>query len=242
MNQKKKLILIASILIIAIIVGLIIIHKPFYYAGTVEATQIDLSARVQSTIAEIPVTEGMEIKTGDLLMQLSCEDIKIAFAQAEKDFQRAAKLYDQGSLPQETYEHIRFKYEDNKIKLDWCTIKSPIDGTVLQRYREPGELISPGTHLFTLANLNRVYTYIYVEGAIISRLKLGDKIEATIPEMGMKKIDGHIERINDEAEFTPKNVQTREERTRLVYGVKIYFSNESRLLKPGMTVEVKIRD
>jgi len=65
-------------------------------------------------------------------------------------------------------------------------------------------------------------------------------VKALAPELGMREFKGVITVINDKAEFTPKNVQTRKERTRLVFGVKITFQNPDRILKPGMTLEVSL--
>jgi len=73
-------------------------------------------------------------------------------------------------------------------------------------------------------------------------IKTGMEVKAYVPESNMREITGKIVKINDEAEFTPKNVQTRKERTRLVYGVKLEFSNTDNFLKPGMTVEAKLTE
>ena len=72
---------------------------------------------------------------------------------------------------------------------------------------------------------------------MIHKLKVGDCIKCYLPELPEKIIIGKIIKINEEAEFTPKNVQTREERTRLVYGVKVRFANDDMLLKSGMVLE-----
>ncbi len=61
-----------------------------------------------------------------------------------------------------------------------------------------------------------------------------------LPELNMRRFEGKISYVSDAAEFTPKNVQTREERTRLVFGIKITFSNPDELLKPGMSIEIKL--
>jgi HlyD family secretion protein len=66
------------------------------------------------------------------------------------------------------------------------------------------------------------------------------QVKGIVPEDNNRSVSGHIEHINDEAEFTPKNVQTRKERTRLVFGVKVAFQNDDEYLKPGMTVEIKL--
>ncbi|MBF0208213.1 MAG: HlyD family efflux transporter periplasmic adaptor subunit [Oligoflexia bacterium] len=213
----------------------------FSYIGTVEVVKVDLSSRVSSVISSILVKEGDEVNAGDTLLSMSCEDFKIIEELAKNDFERAAKLIKQGSIPKETFEHAKFKYEDAKLRILWCTIKSPLKGTILNRYREPGELISTGTKVFTLANLDEVYAYVYVEEAIVAKLLLKQKVMVSIPEKNNQEVEGSIIKINEEAEFTPKNVQTKEERTRLVYGIKIGLANGTngkRVLKPGMTVEV----
>ena len=72
------------------------------------------------------------------------------------------------------------------------------------------------------------------------RLRAGDWEAVFLPELGMKRFEGKSTHIRDEAEFTPKNVQTRDERARLVYAVKVSFPNTDRALKPGMTIEVRL--
>ncbi|MBV2167259.1 MAG: efflux RND transporter periplasmic adaptor subunit, partial [Bdellovibrio sp.] len=119
----------------------------------------------------------------------------------------------------------------------WCEIKSPLRGTVLTTYFEPGEMVGPGSKLLTIGNLDEVYAYFYLPHDEISHLKLQQEVTAFLPELEKKPFSGVISFINPEAEFTPKNVQTREERTRLVYGVKVSFQNPEGVLKPGMTLE-----
>lgn len=128
------------------------------------------------------------------------------------------------------------------MRLGWCRITSPIDGTVLSRYHEPGELVNPGTKLLTLANIKDIWAFIYVPQPEVANLKPGMKLKGYLPELNNREFSGTILKINDEAEFTPKNVQTRFERTRLVYGVKVSFleSNTDEILKPGMTIEIAL--
>jgi HlyD family secretion protein len=93
-----------------------------------------------------------------------------------------------------------------------------------------------------LADLREMWVTMYVPQPVLHKLSYSMKLTGLIPEAGNKEIEGVITHINDEAEFTPKNVQTRQERSRLVYGVKVTFQNKDNILKPGMTVEVKIPD
>jgi HlyD family secretion protein len=139
-------------------------------------------------------------------------------------------------------DQVKNRKDESDVRLSWCRVLSPLDGTVLSRYHEPGEWVNPGVKLLTLANIKDIWAIIYVPQPAVSRLRPGDKLTGTLPELGMKSFQGTILKINDEAEFTPKNVQTRAERERLVFGVKVSFlgSNETEILKPGMTIEVAL--
>jgi len=113
---------------------------------------------------------------------------------------------------------------------------------VLSRYHEPGEWVNPGAKLLTMANIKDIWAYIYVPQPAVAKLRPGQKLTGFLPEMNMRAFQGTILKINDEAEFTPKNVQTRAERERLVFGVKVSFlgSNDEEVLKPGMTIEIAL--
>jgi HlyD family secretion protein len=245
MNTKKsfnkKLLIPIPIIIIGILVYVFFIRKTdFLYTGTIEATKIDISSRISSVISSFPAEEGHKVKKGDLLVQMACEDLKLNFEIAKTDFDRADRLFKIGSLSQENFDHIKGKRDDSTLKLDWCSIVAPSDTSILTTYREEGEYVTPGTKLLTLINLSEVWTYIYIPQPLLAQISIGMKVIGFLPELKMRPFEGHISYISDAAEFTPKNVQTREERTRLVFGVKVTFLNPDELLKPGMSLEVKL--
>ena len=241
-NLKKIIPLIVLVVILAVVAKLFLFKSDFLYAGTLEATKVDLSAQVASTIRAVQVQEGAPVKVAQELVTLSCDDIRIADNIATENYQRNFRLFHSGSVSQEAMDQIKNRKEDADIRLGWCSIKSPIQGTVLSRYHEPGEWVNPGTKLLTLANIKEIWAYIYIPQTEVSRLKVGMKLIGSLPEMNHREFDGHILKINDEAEFTPKNVQTQAERTRLVFGVKVSFlgSNDEEILKPGMTIEITL--
>jgi HlyD family secretion protein len=213
----------------------------FTYAGTVEATEVDLSSRLTGVIGSVSAQEGDNVKEGQVLVKLSIEDIDVAADAAERDYKRAVELLNAGSMNQEAFDRVKFKRDDSAVRLSWGTIKSPIDGAVITRYHEPGEMVNPGTKLMTVADLKRPWAYLYVPQPVLSKISVGMDVPGIVPEAG-KTIPGKIIHINEEAEFTPKNVQTQKERTRLVYGVKIEFKNDDGFLKPGMTIEASLPD
>lgn len=212
----------------------------FLYAGTVEATEVDVPARLGTLIASYDASEGQKVLAGETLVTLTGEDYKLAAELAEGDLKRAEPLFRAGSLPKEQYDHLRIKRDDAVLKASWCTVKAPLEGTILTTYHEPGEWASPGTKLLTLADLREVWVRIYVPETDLHKLAYGMKLRAVAPETGKREFTGTVTHINDEAEFTPKNVQTRAERSRLVYGIKVTFSNPDAALKPGMTLEVEL--
>jgi HlyD family secretion protein len=226
----------------AIAAKLLFFRGEFLYAGTLEATKVDLSARISSAISSVHVLEGDHITENQELVTLACEDVKVASDLANDNFRRTVGLYRAGTASQETMDQVKNRKEDADVRLGWCSVRSPISGTVLSRYHEPGEWVNPGTKLLTLANIRDIWAYIYVPQPDVSRLNVGMTLKGYLPELNNREFDGKIIKINDEAEFTPKNVQTRSERERLVFGVKVSFlgANDQEILKPGMTIEVKL--
>jgi len=241
-NIRKILPIIVLAFVAGFIIKAYVLKLDFRYAGTLEATKIDLSARLPAVIDQVKAQEGDTVKKNQDLINLSCEDIKIADRLATENYQRTQRLFKVGSAPKETVDQDTNRKEDADTRLNWCDIKSPIDGKVLSRYHEPGEWVNPGTKLLTLANIKEIWAYVYVPQTMIAKLSPNMKVTGHLPEVGDRSFQGHIVKINDEAEFTPKNVQTRSERERLVFGVKINFaeSNTEEVLKPGMTIEVEM--
>ncbi len=233
---------VAAIALSAAATAFFILERPFRYAGTLEATKVDLSARLAAAIDQVRVQEGDRVKAGDTLATLACEDYKIAARLAHENYDRSQKLSKIGSVSAETMDQVRKQKDDADVRLAWCSIASPIEGKVLSRYHEPGEWVTPGTKIVTLANIRDIWAYIYVPQPKVAKLSPGMKLKGYLPELGNREFDGAVLKINDEAEFTPKNVQTQAERERLVFGVKVSFrdANAEEILKPGMTIEVEL--
>jgi HlyD family secretion protein len=122
-----------------------------------------------------------------------------------------------------------------------CRVVSPINGTVLVKYAEAGELASMGRPMVKIANLDKIYLRAYFTSDQLSNLKLGDELTVTADFGGEERYDykGRITWISSESEFTPKTIQTKNSRANLVYAVKIAVKNDGRL-KLGFTGEVKL--
>lgn len=121
-------------------------------------------------------------------------------------------------------------------------ITNPVNGTVLVKYAEKGELAAPGKPLYKIANLKTLELRAYVSGSQLSHIKIGQKVHVYYDKD--KKADyeteGTIIWISSQAEFTPKTIQTKQERVNLVYAVKIKVSNANGALKIGMPGEFRI--
>lgn len=126
------------------------------------------------------------------------------------------------------YEIQLARLEDQLAK---CRIVAPVSGTVLTRYAETGEFVTLGKPLFKVADLDQMYVREYFSSAQLSGLKLNDTV-TVIPDDGTaspKRIQGRVIWISEQSEFTPKNIQTRDERADLVYAVKVAVPNDGTL-------------
>lgn len=126
--------------------------------------------------------------------------------------------------------------------LEKCTVKSPVPGVVLNKYAERGELTGTGSPLFKIADIDNMYLRAYVTNDQLSGIKLDDSVTVRVDAGGgdMKSYSGTVSWISGKSEFTPKTIQTRNERANLVYAIKIAVRNDG-FLKIGMYGEVKFR-
>ena len=125
--------------------------------------------------------------------------------------------------------------------LSFATITAPFDGVVTVRHREPGETAPPGAPVLTLMNPDDRWVRIYVREDRIGRVALGQRATITSDSYPDRTYDGRVTFIASEAEFTPKNVQTPEERVKLVYAVKVQVVGDPGFeLKPGMPADVRL--
>jgi HlyD family secretion protein len=125
-------------------------------------------------------------------------------------------------------------------QLNRCKIINPMGGTVLAKYAMQNEMTLPGKALYKIADLNTIILRAYISGNQLSQIKLGQPVNVLVdaPDGGYKEYPGTISWVSDKAEFTPKTIQTKEERANLVYTVKINVKNDG-YLKLGMYGEVK---
>jgi HlyD family secretion protein len=128
-----------------------------------------------------------------------------------------------------------------KDQLNRCKIVNPINGTVLEKYTQPSEITMPGKALYKIADMDQMILRVYVSGSQLPSIKNGQKVKVLIDknEKENQALEGTISWISPQAEFTPKIIQTKEERVNLVYAVKVSVKNDGSL-KIGMPGEIKL--
>ena len=118
-----------------------------------------------------------------------------------------------------------------------ATVRAPLDATVTEKVAEPGEIVQAGAPLLVLTNLRQPWLTVYVGALDLPKLRLGQQADVTTDDGQARK--GTVSYIASQAEFTPKNVQTRDERVKLVYKVKLGLPNDDGLFKPGMPASAR---
>jgi len=129
----------------------------------------------------------------------------------------------------------------SRIRLAYTVLRAPFNGVILVRQAELGEVISPGTPIVTLADLDHIWLRVYVPETDLGKVHWGQDVEVRTDTYPEKAYRGRISVISSEAEFTPKSVQTEKERVTLVYRVKVDVENPNYELKPGMPADAYVR-
>jgi HlyD family secretion protein len=125
-------------------------------------------------------------------------------------------------------------------RLGDTTLFAPVSGVVLKKNIERGEVVQSGIPVFTIGEIDDPWIKVYIKEEKLALVKLGQRATITVDTYRDKGYEGTVSYISSQAEFTPKTVQTQEERVKLVFGVKIRVKNVNQELKPGMPADVKI--
>ena len=138
-------------------------------------------------------------------------------------------------------EAIFFQTEQIREQIEKCIIKSPLSGTVLIKYAEPGEYATPGKPLYKIADLDNIYLRCYFTASQLADIKIGQNVTVIADFGGDEQYEypGTITWIAEESEFTPKSIQTNDSRANLVYAAKVAVENDGRL-KIGQYGEVRL--
>ena len=208
---------------------------------TVASGKPDIQAQIEATQREIEKQEREKerierLLEGDVATQKQLDDIESAILvlKARLRSQKSSLSNSANSVDAQGMAlDVQIAQLDDQI--DKCRIKAPIDGTVLVKYAEPGEVTAMGKALFKVADMEHMNLKAYVTADQLVRLKVGQQVEvlAEFGESELRPYEGTITWISSKSEFTPKTIQTQDERANLVYAVKIAVPNDG-YLKIGM--------
>lgn len=266
-------------------------------SGTLEATEVLISAKLAGTLIALPVHEGDIVREGQVIAQIDTEKIYLQKKQllaglnelklniqnaqrgvdlakdnldnTEKKYNRIKSLLNNNSVTQQQYDDMETAYKaaqtqyDNAVtslkalqakeeqvivqiellesQMQDAKITAPIQGTVIEKYVEQGEIARPGGPVVSLADLQNMWIKIYFKETELGKIKLNGNAEMQINSYPDRNFPGRISWISSKAEFTPKNVQTKDARADLVYAVKIEVKNPEGILKIGMPADVVLK-
>jgi HlyD family secretion protein len=286
----------------------------FNGSGTIEVTELEISTKIAGRVISLPVDEGQVVRKGDLVVNLSYEELSaqrssamanLSYAEqnlarkrqlfkkrvipddeqsaqlasamatlstAEKNVKRMRQLFKKGVISDREMESAETAYAVSKSNVDLVSatieralesaetayrvskssvdfvsatignavISSPIDGIVLQKNIEIGEMAFPGAAIITLADLKKPWIKIYVDEKKLGFVRIGQKAYVKVDSFPDRKFPGEVVSISNKAEFTPRTIQTKDERVKLMYAVKISVENPEMELKPGMPADATV--
>jgi len=227
--MKKPLLLPAVILLIVLFAAScekLLLHSTLKCSGTFEMTEHSVGARVAGRLVTLDVDEGDEVRAGQRIGTLDRWD------QAKKDYDRVKALYDEGGTHEQAVEYAKLALEDQEIL-------SPVDGVVLLKVHESGEIVAQGGAVAVIGDRKKLWVRIYVPEGQINRVHLDQNADLRFDGL-RKTFKGVVTFVAPRAEFTPRNVQTPEERVNQAFAVKVTIENPEPFLRPGVACDVTI--
>jgi HlyD family secretion protein len=174
-------------------------------------------------------------------MEYDLAEAQVAAAQAALDELEAGPTAEEVAIAEAGVRQAEAAVRLVDAQIAQLTLTAPMDGIVTSRSAQVGETATAGAPLLTIANLDEVTLVIYVPENRVGQVRLGQEVEVQVDSFPSQVFAGHVTNIAGEAEFTPRNVQTQEERVNLVFAVKVSIPNADQQLKPGMPADATIR-
>jgi len=256
--EKRRLAIIA-LLVVVIICGAVWNNywqnrsHSLSASGNIEAVEVVVSSKVVGRVTNINVDEGSTVTVGQIIAQIEKPDYYAALQSAKSrqtlaksDYYRNKKLFDQGLVSDQqmqtaisNVDSATSGLQNAQSQFDNTDIKAPIDGVVLVKAIEAGELATVGTPIVTMANLKELNLRVYVDEVSYGKISLGEGVLVSVDSFPKEKFKGTVTYISNQAEFTPKSIQTKDERVAQVFAIKIKIANPELKLKPGMPADAQ---
>jgi len=237
-------------------------------SGNIEGDDVRISFRVDGQIVELLTDEGKVVKKGDIVALLNTDELikerdnaaaslkaaQFDYELAKIDYQRSENLFKEGAVSAQKRDQDKTQYDASYAKveqlkasldlaqtrLDFTKLASPLDGYILVKSSLGGEVVKAGTPVFSAVDLHNIWVTAYINEKDLGRVKLGQEAYVVTDTYAGKKYKGEVSFVSSQAEFTPKFIQTQEERVKLVYRIKVRVDNSSLELKPGMPADAYI--
>lgn len=210
-----------------------------------ETSQEVLEARARLAVAQARYDAALEhlgqLLSGEQALQVRAAELgrmqaEITLQQAQIGVEQARAAEDQAH---KAVLQVEAELKSIEVQLSKLTVIAPVSGVVLSKNVEPGEVLQGGAIVMTLGRLDRLQITVYVPEDRYGRIALGEQAEVFVDSFPGEKFTATVVYIADQAEFTPRNVQTAEGRRTTVFAVELSIDNPQRKLKPGMPVDVR---
>ncbi len=214
-----------------------------YRDGAVSAQQLDTA---QSTVkAAQAQRDAARAQRDAAQVQISAASAALAQARAalavaEAGRQTLAIREQEVAAARAQLAQARAALQQVEILRGYTTLTAPFAGVVVAKHVEVGDLVGVGAPVLTVADLSRVYLRVFISETDLGRVTLGQPVDVRVDAFRGRVFRGRVTEISDHAEFTPGNVQTREERVKLVFAVKVEMNNPDGVLKPGLPADAVI--
>ncbi|MFT5730861.1 MAG: HlyD family secretion protein [Desulforhopalus sp.] len=177
------------------------------------------------------------LKAGPRIEQINKAEAVLAQVEAEYALIKAGPREEKIDQARAKVQIALSSVQQARQQLTYTELIAPMDGVVLNVSAEPGEYLNPASPVLTLGNLDKPWLRAYISEKVLGKIQLNQKVTVSTDSFPDKKYEGRVSFISSEAEFTPKTVQTFEERVKLVYRIKVALQNEDNELKPGMPAD-----
>ncbi|HOT90556.1 MAG TPA: efflux RND transporter periplasmic adaptor subunit [Anaerolineae bacterium] len=199
-----------------------------------------LEAKLANLYAQRANPQTMQAYADEAISAEAQVEAQVALAQVQVEALEAGATPEQIAAIEARVNQARSGLESLLQQREMLALKAPIDGMVVDVVMRPAEVAAAGATILTIADLNKLTLTVYIPQTQIGKLHVGDPVQISVNSFPNRVFEGHISRIADQAEFTPRNVATQEERVNLVFAVEISVPNRDGVLKMGMPADVVI--
>jgi multidrug resistance efflux pump len=201
--------------------------------------QEGLQASLAHLYAQRAHPQSLEAEADEALAALAQAEAQVVAAQAQVDGLKAGATVEQVAALEARVAQAQAALDSLLSQRAMLEVTSPMDGIVVDMTAHLGEVVAPGAPLLTVADLSEMHLTVYLPETHIGRIHLGQRVRVAVDSFSGQVFEGQVIHIADRAEFTPRNVATKEERVNLVFAVKVRLPNDDGALKPGMPADVE---